>query len=143
NFSIRKHLIEFDDVMNKQREVIYAERKKVLEGQNLKDGILEMLQEVVWNIIYFIAPEKTYPEEWDYEELTRMLEQTFNIRYIIDKTKVDTTKLSVQILFDDIFDKIKTEYDKKESQLSSELMREIERNIVLQVVDNKWREHLY
>jgi len=143
NFSIRKNLLEFDDVMNKQREVIYGERKKVLEGQNLKDGILEMIKEVIWNIIYFIGPEKTYPEEWDYEELTRMVEQSFNIRYIVDKTKVDVTKLSTQILFDDIFEKIKSEYDTKEANVGPEIMREIERNIVLQVVDNKWKEQLY
>ncbi len=143
NFSIRKQLLEYDDVMNKQREIIYSERKKVLEGQDLKTKIREMFDEVLKNILDFVCPEKTYPEEWDYEELTKLVSQSFDFKYVMNKEKVDTTKMTKEILFDDIFEKVLLKYEEKEKEVGSETMREVERNVLLQVVDTKWREHLY
>jgi preprotein translocase subunit SecA len=143
NFSIRKHLLEYDDVLNNQRSVIYGRRVQVLEGQNLKNTVQEMLSEVVKDIVFEIAPEKTYPEQWDFEMLAERTKSSFGNEYRLDKDKVDVTQLTKEILEEDIYNTLVKEYDKKEASLGSELMREIERNIVLQVVDNKWREHLY
>lgn len=143
NFSIRKHLLEFDDVLNKQRSIVYGKRQEVLEGQNLKDNIIIMLNEVVKDIIFEIAPEKTYPEEWDYSGLSNRLKGMFGVNYVIDTEKTDVSKFTAEILEEDIFELLKNEYEKKEQQVGPNLMREIERNIQLQTVDAKWREHLY
>ena len=143
NFSIRKHLLEFDDVLNNQRSVVYGRRVQVLEGKNLKDSVMEMLFEVVKDVVYDIAPEKTYPEQWDFTQMNERIKSSFGVNYIIDKDKQDISQLSREILEQDIYDQLKSEYEKKEASLGSELMREIERNITLQVVDTKWREHLY
>jgi preprotein translocase subunit SecA len=143
NFSIRKHLLEYDDVLNNQRSVIYKRRVQVLEGQDLKKTVLDMLSEIVKDIVYEITPEKTYPEQWDFEMLSERIKSSFGAEYKIDKEKTDVTQLTRDILGDDVYNTLVKEYDKKEASLGAELMREIERNIVLQVVDNKWREHLY
>ena len=143
NFSIRKHLLEFDDVLNNQRTVIYKKRQDVLEGKNVKNSIIEMMYETVKDIIYDIAPEKTYPEEWGYEELSQRMQATFLIDYKVDPEKTDVTKITREFLEEDIFEMLKKEYNKKEESIGAEMMREIERNILLQTVDNKWREHLY
>lgn len=143
NFSIRKHLLEFDDVLNNQRSVVYGRRVQVLEGKNLKDSVMEMLFEVVKDVVYDIAPEKTYPEQWDFTQMNERIKSSFGVNYVIDKDKQDISQLSREILEQDIYDQLKSEYEKKEASLGSELMREIERNITLQVVDTKWREHLY
>jgi preprotein translocase subunit SecA len=143
NFSIRKHLLEFDDVMNNQRSVIYKKRQDVLENKNVKDGIIEMLSEVVKDVVFEMAPEKTYPEEWNWDGLSQRMSGGFGVKYDIDPKSQDVTQLTPALLEEDIFNKLREEYDRKEKALGSELMREIERNILLQVVDTKWREHLY
>jgi preprotein translocase subunit SecA len=143
NFSIRKHLLDFDDVLNNQRSVIYGRRVAVLEGRNLKDSVMEMLSEVVKDIVFEVAPEKTYPEEWDFDMLRERIKSSYGVDYFVDKTKQDVSQLTPELLETDIYTALKTEYDKKESALGPELMRDIERNIVLQVVDTQWREHLY
>jgi preprotein translocase subunit SecA len=143
NFSIRKHLLEYDDVLNNQRSVIYAKRLDILEGKNLKDSIIEMLGEVIKDIIFDIAPEKTYPEEWDFDGLKLKLNSYFGLRYEVNKEKSDLMHLTREILENDIYETLKKEYELKESKIGSDLMREIERNIMLQVIDSKWREHLY
>jgi preprotein translocase subunit SecA len=143
NFSIRKHLLEFDDVMNQQRTAIYSRRVQVLEGKNLKNDIIEMAYEVVRDIVYEIAPEKTYPEEWDYAQFNTRIFKVFGFEYRIDPAKDDVSQLKREILEEETFSKLKEAYDKKEESVGSELMREIERNIILQVTDTKWREHLY
>ncbi|HDQ25470.1 MAG TPA: preprotein translocase subunit SecA [bacterium] len=143
NFSIRKHLLSFDDVMNKQRTVIYKKRVDILEGKNLKNNIMEMMNEVVRDIVFDIAPEKTYPEEWDYKAMNTRIQGGFLVDYGFDPAKVDVSQLTTEILENDIFERLKKVYDEKEASVGADLMREIERNISLQVVDSKWREHLY
>lgn len=143
NFSIRKHLLDFDDVLNNQRSVIYARRLDVLEGHNLKDSVMDMLLEVVKDIVFETIPEKSYPEDWDYDMLSEKIKSAYGVSYKIDKTKQDISQLTTELLENDIYETLKNEYDKKEAALGPELMRDIERNIVLQVVDMKWREHLY
>ncbi len=143
NFSIRKHLLEYDDVMNNQRKLIYERRQQVLEGQNLKETVLKMMREVLKDIIYDVTSQSKYPEEWDYNQLELRLKDTFSLNYKIDKERVDITKLTRDILEEDIYKKITEEYESKEKAIGSETLREIERYIVLNVTDSKWREHLY
>ncbi|MBN2755186.1 MAG: preprotein translocase subunit SecA [Candidatus Goldbacteria bacterium] len=143
NFSIRKHLLEYDDVMNQQRTAIYSRRQLILEGANIKDTIVEMISEVTKDIIFDIAPEKVYPEEWDYEQLKARLFSTYGVEYSIDPKTKDVSQLTREILEEDVFNLVKEAYDKKEKSLGEGLMREIERSIFLQVIDTKWREHLY
>ncbi|MFP4467006.1 MAG: preprotein translocase subunit SecA [Candidatus Goldiibacteriota bacterium] len=143
HFSIRKHLLEFDDVMNQQRTAIYSRRLKVLEGENIKDTIIEMVSEVIKDMVYDIAPEKTYPEEWGFDELNSKVSAVFPFEYKVDREKVDITKVTKEMLENDIFEKARESYEKKEKEIGSEMMRELERNILLQVTDTKWREHLY
>ncbi|MCE5301154.1 MAG: preprotein translocase subunit SecA [Spirochaetia bacterium] len=143
NFSIRKHLLEYDDVLNNQRSVIYGRRVAVLEGRNMKDTIIEMMLEVAKDIAYDAAPEKVHPEEWDYASLTERLKSTFGVQFTVDKENTDINLLTRELLEENIFDAMKTAYETKEAGIGAELLREIERNIMLQVVDTKWREHLY
>ena len=143
NFSIRKHLLEFDDVMNQQRTAIYSRRQMILEGANIKDTIVEMMSEVTKDIVFDIAPEKVYPEEWDFEQLKSRSIATFGIDYAIDPKTQDVSQLNREILEEDLFGKVKSAYDEKEKTLGEGLLREIERSIFLQVIDSKWREHLY
>jgi len=143
NFSIRKHLLEFDDVLNNQRALIYKRRQQVLQGENLKETVLKMIEEVAKDIVYEISVDSKYPEEWNYEALSLKMKDVFDMDYRIDKEKVDITKLTTEILENEIIEKVKKEYEAKEQAIGSETMREIERFIVLQVTDSKWREHLY
>jgi preprotein translocase subunit SecA len=143
NFSIRKHLLEFDDVLNNQRALIYKRRQQVLQGENLKETVLKMIEEVAKDIVYEISVDSKYPEEWNYEALSLKMKDIFDMDYRIDKEKVDITKLTTEILENEIIEKVKKEYEAKEQAIGSETMREIERFIVLQVTDSKWREHLY
>jgi len=143
NFSIRKHLLEFDDVMNLQRSAVYSRRQAVLEGMDVKDKIIEMTEETAKDLIYDIAPEKTYPDEWDFEALKIKTREIFGFEYVVDSARADISQLTREILEADLFERAKETYEEKESKLGSALMREIERNILLQVTDTKWREHLY
>lgn len=143
NFSIRKHLLEFDDVLNNQRALIYKRRQQVLEGENLKETVLKMIEEVTKDIVYEISIDSKYPEEWNYGALSLKMKDVFGMDYRIDKDKVDITKLTAEILENEIIEKVKKEYEAKEQAIGSDTMREIERFIVLQVTDAKWREHLY
>lgn len=143
NFSIRKHLLEFDDVLNNQRSLIYKRRQQVLEGENLKETVLKMIEEVAKDIVYEISIDSKYPEEWNYGALSLKMKDVFGMDYRIDKDKVDITKLTAEILENEIIEKVKKEYEAKEQAIGSDTMREIERFIVLQVTDAKWREHLY
>ncbi len=151
NFDIRKHLLEYDDVMNKQREVIYALRKDVISGGNQKELLLDMADEVVDLLLEDIAHEKLYPEEWDIEALNEYLERHFSIpvRKIDDK-ELDLgglAKLSLQDsnrekLHDAIMEAVSKAYQMKEEGVDPLMMRHLEKMIMLQVVDNLWKDHL-
>jgi preprotein translocase subunit SecA len=151
HFDMRKHVLEYDDVMNRQREVIYALRRDILTGENQKDIFYDMADEVLEETLADVVPKDTYPEEWDIEALNKSMEQLFGITI----TKVDdqTIKLDgdkecqlesykVEELHDDIFKIATAKYDLKEKQVSSEDLRHFERMIMLQKLDHLWRDHL-
>ncbi|MBI5428670.1 MAG: preprotein translocase subunit SecA [Nitrospinae bacterium] len=151
NFDIRKHLLEYDDVMNKQREVIYTMRREVLSGGNQKELLFEMVDELVDDELGEVCHEKLFPEEWDIGQLNDFLEQLFSvpIRKAGDKeleiagNKVlpldhcDREKLRAAIM-----DALVDVYDKKEAGVDPVMMRQLERMIMLQVIDNLWKDHL-
>ncbi len=140
NFEIRKNVLDYDDVMNLQREVIYAQRRQVLMGENLRDSILEMLDKVVTDTVEMFSAQSPYPEEWD---MTSFLEYVDNIflpnheltaDQIINMNKEEVVEL--------LLDQAHAHYQARENAFGEALMREIERAVTLQVVDNKWMDHL-
>ncbi len=154
NFDIRKHLLEYDDVMNKQREVIYEQRRQVLEGENLKESIFEMIADVLDNIVSLYTSEDTYPEEWDLEGLKDGLSRQFSMNITLDtidesrelriagKEELKITDTDQAKLREILLDAVYTNYDKKEQELGSEMMRYLEKMVMLQIIDNLWKDHL-
>ncbi len=140
NFDIRKHLLEYDDVMNKQREVIYRERAKVLEGKNLKEDILGMTEDVVDALLSIYADEKIRPEEWDIKGLLAKAKYHFSIQIPSSSLRevYDRENLKQKIL-----EEVKKAYQQKEERLGEELTRGLERMALLHTIDSGWKDHLY
>ncbi|MBI5788045.1 MAG: preprotein translocase subunit SecA [Candidatus Schekmanbacteria bacterium] len=140
NYEIRKRLLEYDDVMNKQREVIYAQRRQVLEGESLKSWVLEMMGEVVDKIIdNHIDPEQ-HPDEWDCHALGDALLRQFGMVFPVEQWH---NELNYQQLRDKIQETVQAVHTYKEQQLTEPMMRHIERIIMLQTIDTNWKEHLH
>jgi preprotein translocase subunit SecA len=137
NFDIRKHLLEYDDVMNRQREEIYRRRREVLGNDNVSDRVVEMAEELVEEIVDTHTDRKTYPEEWDLRGLRDELFRNFLIYFDIEKDGLDQDGLREQIL-----DGIRKAYAKKERELGQEILRHLEKVVLLQSIDTHWREHL-
>lgn len=138
NFGIRKSLLEFDDVMNKQRTTIYANRNKVLEIDNLKDTIMEMLHKNISEKVYEkFAPEMR--EDWDINGLNEYLKDFYAYEETDDKAYLRNTK---EEYIERIYNALVEQYNKKEEELGSDLMRKLEKHILFDVVDNRWRGHL-
>ena len=140
NFSIRKHVLQYDDVMNKQREIIYKERRNVLEGEDVHSEILDMIDKTIDRVLSYYIPEGSYPESWDLKALEERFVNIFHPDKKVEVGNVeDLTKESLKEI-------IKNEalrlYDEKEKLVGEERMRELERIILLQVVDSKWMDHI-
>lgn len=140
NFDIRKHVLEYDDVMNQQREVIYAQRRKVLIGEDMKESILEMIEKVVNNTITRFSGGSKYPEEWDLKGLLEKAKTLFLPRS--ELTPEDLGRLEGNEIRELLLEQALKGYEEKEAQLGSEQMRELERLITLRIVDGKWMGHL-
>jgi preprotein translocase subunit SecA len=143
NFGIRKYVLQYDNVMNKQREIIYDQRRMVLDGEDVSEYIRNMTYELIDGIIDPVVLESKFPEEWELSRITDALEQitpSFKGKLQIDdeyKATLDELKLRDDIK--NIFDKL---YEEKEAEIGSEQMREVERMILLRVVDNRWMDHI-
>lgn len=138
NFGIRKNLLEFDDVMNKQRTTIYANRNQVLEIDNLKDTIMKMLHKNITEKVYEkFAPEMR--EDWDIDGLNKYLKNFYAYEERDDKAYLRSTK---EEYIERIYNALVEQYNNKEAELGSDLMRKLEKHILFDVVDNRWREHL-
>ena len=138
NFGIRKNLLEFDDVMNKQRTTIYANRNQVLEIDNLKDTIMEMLHKNITEKVYEkFAPEMR--EDWDIDGLNEYLKDFYVYEEADDKAYLRSTK---EEYAERIYNALVEQYNNKEAELGSDLMRKLEKHILFDVVDNRWRGHL-
>jgi len=135
NFSIRKHVLQYDDVMNTQREIIYKQRKQVLNGEDLKNNIINMITSVVGDIINQYSQEEVV----NYESLKEEIKHTFgldNIEALQDK-KFDESKLQEELL-----SKVLAKYEEKETEIGEQELRELERVVMLKVVDQKWMDHI-
>jgi len=141
NFEIRKQLIEYDDVMNQQREVIYRQRREILLGVNLKETIREMITELAEDLADQFAEEKVFPEEWDYGALDQALFQQFGIHF--SKPDEDTLDgLHRDGLAEMINEKAHAAYDAQEKAIGEKDFRQIERMVMLQTLDGQWKDHL-
>ena len=141
NFDIRKQLLEYDDVMNQQREVVYRQRREALNGKSLKPAVEEMIRDKAEDIAYGFTDEKAHPEEWDWKRLKKAVFKQFNFR--LDKIDDDTMDgLTREGLAELIADSSLTVYNEKEAFVGSEEFRHLERIVMLQTVDNLWKDHL-
>jgi preprotein translocase subunit SecA len=144
NFESRKNILKYDDVMSRQREVIYAERRKVLEGQDLQEWVHTMIGEVTQ--AYVSGATEGFPEEWDLEQLWTALGTLYPISLTIqavDDAAGGREALSRDQLQQLVLDDALAAYMRREEELGAPIMRELERRVVLSVLDRKWREHLY
>ncbi len=141
NFDIRKHLLEYDDVMNQQREVIYTRRQHALEGENLKEEYLEMIGDFVESKIRQYTSESEYSENWDWDGLRNAFRKTMLMEIPVSDDEI--VGITQSDLFDRIYDAAVEQYNRREQQFGDKLMRQLERIAMLRVIDERWREHLY
>lgn len=140
NFNIRKYILEYDDVMNQQREVLYEQRRKILGNDSLRDTVMDMVDSIITKAMDHYADEKLYPEEWDYEGLLKHLEI-----YFLDPGQITVAQmeeLGRGELEEMLIDFAHKEYEKREALIGEANMRELEKAVMLKVVDSKWMEHL-
>lgn len=140
NYNIRKYVLEYDDVMNQQREVLYEQRRRILRNESLRDTINEMIDKLVTESVDAYADEKLYPEEWDYEGLYKHLSQYFLTEEIMSSQ--DMEEYSRQELLERLLVIAHAEYQDRVDMLGDAMFGQLEKAIMLRVVDNKWMEHL-
>ena len=140
NYNIRKYVLEYDDVMNQQREVLYEQRRRILRNESLRETINEMIDKLVTDSVDAYAEEKLYPEEWDYEGLYKHLSQYFLTEEIM--TPQDMEEYTRQELLERLLEIAHEEYQDRVNMLGEAMFSQLEKAIMLRVVDNKWMEHL-
>lgn len=140
NFDIRKYVLEYDDVMNQQRKVVYDQRRKILEGEDMKDQILSMVDNIIEKGMETYADPKLYPEEWDFAGLLKYAEKYFLAPGDLKLEEIEDMSR------EEVEDKLKTmaheTYNAREESIGAPMMRELEKAVMLKVVDSKWMEHL-
>jgi preprotein translocase subunit SecA len=141
NFSIRKHLLEYDDVMNKQRQHIYSLRRDILFGRDFKDYILELIEDLYNEIFTFYIDENKEAEDWDFESFQKEIQLQFGLD-VKQTIKEDYHELPPLLLKENILKSIKSFYAEKETIVGATQMRELERMIMLQIIDSQWKDHL-
>ncbi len=145
NFEIRKNVLKYDDVMSRQREVIYTERRRVLEGEDMQEQIQHFVSDVVSAYVEQATAEGR-PEDWDLEQLWTALKLVFPVSITADEVIEEaggSTRLTAEMLTEELRSDARQAYAAREEQLGEENMRQLERRVVLSVLDRKWREHLY
>jgi len=135
HFDIRKHLLEYDDVMNKQRSEIYSFRKEILKGQNLTDRIMDMLEDVIDELLSIYCPEEKHFDDWDIKGLRDALYGVFSLA-------PDISPMNLDALRETLLSVMKGAYETKEAEIGSEVMRYLEKVVMLQVIDTQWKDHL-
>jgi preprotein translocase subunit SecA len=140
NFSIRKHLLEYDDVMNQQRLMIYQQRREAMQGENLKPAVMDMTEDLVEGLLAEYTEAKTYAEDWDLESLNN---ETFRLFGSNPQYRVESMEeVTQEGLREDLLKRIRERYDARERDFGEPLMRELENYIILQTVDSLWKDHL-
>ena len=138
NFEARKHLLEYDDVMNKQRQAVYGMRRQLLEGTDQKERVMEMVRGIVDQFVDMRCPDDKHPDTWDLATLRNDILTQFGAKVDLQ----DITMLTRLELGDYLMEKLRQKYQEKEDMVSSEVMRQTERIVMLQVIDNQWKDHL-
>ena len=141
NFQMRKRVLEYDDVMNKQREVIYEQRRKILEGDDISEDVKEIINDILTATVLEYANKDEYPEDWDWDKLLASIKSIYDIRFGLED--FDITDTTVDDVLEKVIGDAEQVYAAKEEEFSSEHMRQLERLVMLGVVDARWREHLY
>ena len=146
NFDIRKQLLEYDDVMNKQREVIYKHRRAILAGEDLSEQVTNMTTKVVDSLLAVHCPKEQYQEEWDFPGLFESLHAQFGLTIVHNGSGPGTAEelkdLGPDALRQELHDTVQKAYQQKEADLGPELMRQLEKMVMLQVIDYHWKDHL-
>ncbi len=141
HFEVRKHLLEYDDVMNKQREVIYKMRDEILKGENLKERALQFFEDTIEDILLKHTDPKTNPEEWDWETIKGEFNMLFLTDITIPKEKIP--KMKQEELLDILFEKAKEKLAWREQELGEDVFNELLKFVLMGTIDSKWRDHLY
>lgn len=142
NFSIRKYVLQYDNVMNKQREIIYGERKRVLFGEDLREDVTSMTKQLIDEVVDPVVIASKFPEEWDFEVINKGLKKitpNFEALSFTDEDFADMDEESLKAQLYEAFEKL---YQKKEEEIGADKLREVERMILIRVVDNKWMDHI-
>ena len=140
NFDMRKHVLEYDDVMNQQREVIYGQRRQILTGEDMKENIFHMIEKIINRGMELFADEKLYPEEWNFQGLIEYCEEIFAPE---GQLKEEEINILSRVELQETLMQVATEsYNSREALFGAENMREMEKVVMLKVVDSKWMEHL-
>ena len=143
NFEIRKNVLKYDEVLNKQRQVIYEERKQVLEGEDLSPQIKQFIDETITAYV-LAATSEGYPEQWDLVQLFNALKNLYPVAVSVEVLKQQNGgSIDQEVLLEAFLKDVNQAYETREALLTSKVMRELERQVVLSVLDRKWREHLY
>jgi preprotein translocase subunit SecA len=140
NFDIRKHLLEYDDVLNKQREVVYNERREVLKGQTLKAQVMELAETLAEDIVDRYADKEVHSEDWDLNGLREAIYHQFNLR--LDFRADDENGLSADRAVEMARERVVAVYEDKEKRFGEPMLRQLEKIIMLQTIDNLWKDHL-
>ncbi len=141
NFVMRKNVLKYDDVLNRHRQRIYEQRREVLEGEDLSEQVELWIGDVVEATVLEFTQEE-YSQEWDLEALTKAMAALYQTEITAAELREDLAEISREALIEEFQSDARDEYEAKEEEFGSELMRELERFVVLQVVDYRWREHL-
>jgi preprotein translocase subunit SecA len=140
NFDIRKHLLEYDDVLNKQREVIYSKRREFLKGENLKEEVLDMTAQLVEEVVARYADKESHPSDWDLAGLGEGFNHQFNLR--VDLKSDELEGMRPEGLSDLALERAVAVYDDKERRFGAPMLRQLEKIILLQTIDTLWKDHL-
>ena len=140
NFDIRKHLLEYDDVMNKQREVIYNQRREILAGTNLSEEIGQMIQELTDDLLDQFTDERTMPEDWNLKGLVEAFIQRFGLQ--LDLQDLDLDNLVLDDLREAAHLQVEAAFEAQRQTIGAEIFQSLEQQIMLQIVDTQWKDHL-
>ena len=143
NFNIRKRVLEYDDVLSKQREVIYAERRRVLEGEDLGEQARDWIAETLVDVVDSHADEESMPADWDLDALFGELSGIYPMSFGVEDLDLDSPELTREALLDRLEDDAMEAYESREARFGAGVTREVERYVLLQLIDKNWREHLY
>ncbi len=148
NFGIRKYVLQYDNVMNKQREIIYSERKRVLFGEDLREDVSNMTRKLIDEVVDPVVIASKYPEEWDFETinkgLSKITDRFVPLEFDLDdpETRADLQDMDEQSLKEGLYQDFEELYEEKEKEIGAKQLRDVERMILLRVVDNKWMDHI-